>query len=794
MSMLHNLSIRAKQWFGFGLILCVLVLSSMFTLISLNNVEQSVDEVIYKSQPRLILTKELANNLKQSAGALSFYLLTREETHLQDFSRHKDQTSYILQSLITKSIEVEDTTSSQVLKQLSLELNEFEQAAAALLEQTETQEGNFPGIAYANQHINPISRRQMQLTSQMIISEMEEPADEERKQILNQLTELRYAWSNVMNGIRGYLAFRNDANVSNLNLYLERVKNLLGPLSSKSELLTLDQADSIEQFSENVEQFDRHYKKLLEIHGSQQWRSDAWLVRSRITPILSNIDKTLVQLVKHHETTIESTSTRLIEDASSTKALVSGLLLLGLVVGLIISLLITRLIYKPVQDAVRTMQDIANGEGDLMRQLEKKGDDELGQLAESFNLFVAKIRKLIQQTAHSTESVITAVAQTSDNTNQIRQQIQKQQSDTSQVASAVNQMATCISDIAKNASVAEEATKAASIEAQTGCSIVKQTAQAVQALADEVELAEKSILGVEQESLRIGSVLDVIKSIAEQTNLLALNAAIEAARAGEQGRGFAVVADEVRGLANRTHQSTGEIESMILALQNGTQQAVSVMASGRAGVENKILQATDALNSLGEINQAINTINEMNTQIATAAEQQCAVVEEINQSVSNISENSRQTTLRAKQTSDTADNLGLLATDLQRVVQQFKFSADSDLDFSSAKSAHLAWKARIRAFLDGKQSLTYEEAVSHKDCALGKWYYSEALGRYGEMAEIRDIELPHQRLHSLIKQIISHRERGDTDSAETLYSEIEPLSDEIIGLLNRVEQRIAVQN
>lgn len=685
MSMLHSVSIRTKQWIGFGLILCVLTISSMFTLISLRNVEQSVNGVVFESQPRLMLTKELANNLKQSAGSLSFYLLTREESHLQNFLRQKNQSNYILQSLITKSIEVDDATSTQLLKNLNLELKQFEQSAESLLKQTATNEGNFPGIAYANEHINPISRKQMQLTSQMIISEMEEPADEERKQILNHLTELRYAWSNVMNAIRGYLAFRNGSNINDLELYLERAKRLLGELNTKSDLLTLDQADSIEQFSENVKQFDQHYKKLLEIHGSPQWRSDAWLVRSQITPMLGKIDETLEKLVAHHEATITNTSQNLIEDANSTKALVTGLLMLGLVIGLTISLLITQLIFKPIRNAVATMQDIANGEGDLMRQLEKKGNDELGLLAESFNLFVGKIRKLIQQTAQSTESVMDAVAQTSDNTSQINQRIQKQEKDTNQVATAMNQMASCISDIAKNASVAEEATKAASSEALTGCTIVKQTAEAVQALANEVELAEESILGVEQESLRIGSVLDVIRNIAEQTNLLALNAAIEAARAGEQGRGFAVVADEVRSLANRTHQSTGEIESMILALQNGTQQAVSVMAAGRERVDKRILQATDALKSLSEISKAIDTINEMNTQIATAAEEQCSVAEEINRNISNISENSKQTSLRAKDTSDTADNLGSLASELQHIVRQFKFSGDSGFELSSAK-------------------------------------------------------------------------------------------------------------
>jgi methyl-accepting chemotaxis protein len=792
MSILHNLSIRTKQWLGFSLILCVLTISSIVTLISLSHVEQSVNKVVHESQPRLILTEDLAKSLKQSVESLGFYLLTREERHLQDFSTQRDDAKQILQSLITKSKETVDTTSSQLLRQIGDKLKQYELTTEKLLSETATSEGNFPGIAYANEHINPISRQQMQLTSQMILSEMEESADEGRKQILHDLTELRYAWSNIMNGIRGYLAFRNDANINDLNLYQERTKKLVEIINTKGDELTLDQADSIEQFTVNLTQFDKHYKQLLEIHGSDQWRSDAWLVRSQVTPLLAIIDQQLNRLMSHHESTIYQTSQRLIDDANSTTTLVIGLLLLGLVSGLLISWLTTRLVYYPILDAVETMQDIANGNGDLLKRLEKRGSDELGLLAESFNQFVDKIRILIQQTAQSTESVIHVVAQTSDNTNHISRRIQKQESETEQVATAMDQMASCISDIAKNATLAEEATKSASVEAQAGCEVIKETSNAILALANEVELAEKSILGVEQESTRIGSVLDVIKSIAEQTNLLALNAAIEAARAGEQGRGFAVVADEVRGLANRTQQSTGEIESMIQALQAGTQEAVSVMAAGREKVDGKVLQASEALNSLSELNRAIQTIDEMNTQIATAAEEQCSVVDAINHNIANISENSKQTSQRAKDTSDTANNLGKLASDLQQVVHQFKLSGDIGFDFSSAKSAHLAWKSRIRSFLDGKHSLSREEAVSHHDCALGKWYYSEAISRYGGIAEIHEIERPHKQLHSLIKDIIRHMENGETERAEALYDEIEPLSSKIIDLLNRVEQHVTI--
>jgi methyl-accepting chemotaxis protein len=627
MSFLHNLSIRKKYWLGFGPILGILTISSTTTLISLNQVKESINQVVHESQPRLILTENLAKSLKQSSESLGFYLLTKEQAHREDFSYQRDHAKYILQSLITKSLESKDTGASRLLKLLENELLQYQQTTETLLSETATTAGNFPGIAYANQHINPLNRKQMQLATQMILSEMEEPANKNRKQILHSLTELRHAWSNIINSIRGYIAFRNETNLNNLNLYLERTKSLLQQIYEKRNQLTLDQDDSIEQFMGNLTEFEAHYNILLDMHGSDLWRSDAWLIRNQITPLMLTIDQQLDQLVAHHQASISDTSTRLIDDTTSTISLVTGLLLLALLLGVSISWIGTRKIYNPINDAVNTMQGIT-----------------------------------------------------------------------------------------KKDTVAEKASKATSAKADPGCRVIKQAMDAIHALADEVEVVEKPTLGVS----RILSVLDVINRIAEQTNLLALNAVIEAARAGEHKREFAIVADKIRKLTNRTQQSTGKIESMIQRLQSGAQQT--------------------------------------------------------------------------KDTSDIANELSTLVSELQRIIEQFRFSADVGFDLRSAKSVHLARNSRIRTLLEGNHSLSNGEAVSHQDCAIGKRYHAEAHTRNSDREEVHAIPPPHKQLHSLIKDIINHVERGDLEDAKALYNEIDPLSKEIISLLNSFQQQITNTN
>jgi len=346
--------------------------------------------------------------------------------------------------------------------------------------------------------------------------------------------------------------------------------------------------------------------------------------------------------------------------------------LVAMVVGLMVAAFITRGITRPVHQAVTAMEDIAEGEGDLTRRLEEQGNNEISMLARSFNKFAEKVRMVVADVTRHTEEVAAASEEMSHITKLTNDGVNKQRSEIDQVASAMNEMTATVQEVAKNATEASTSASNADEEAVGGKRIVLATIEAINSLAGEVDTATGVIKQLESQSDNIGGVLDVIKGIAEQTNLLALNAAIEAARAGEQGRGFAVVADEVRTLASRTQESTQEIEAMIVQLQTGARDAVAAMEKGHHAAQASVEQAAEAGTSLEKITSAVATISDMNTQIASAAEEQSSVAEEINRNVVNINSMAEDVTHGAEQTSTSSGALAELASQLQSLVRQFK--------------------------------------------------------------------------------------------------------------------------
>ncbi len=368
---------------------------------------------------------------------------------------------------------------------------------------------------------------------------------------------------------------------------------------------------------------------------------------------------------------VDDTRVKRLLRESLVRMLVQTLAMVGILLAAN-AFLLHRIVTTPINSAVQALHEIADGDGNLTLRLRADSQDEIGELANVFNRFVKKLQTLVKQIMQSAETLARATDEMNIIAVKTSDGVIKQQTETDQVAAAMNEMSATAQNVAANAAEAANAAQIADKDSNTARQVLANTIASIQKLANDIDSGAQVINELEQDVVNITSVLDVIRGIAEQTNLLALNAAIEAARAGEQGRGFAVVADEVRTLASKTQASTQEIQEMIGRLQSGTSRAVSTMKSSKSSGEQTVAQANKAEVALAQIASSIATINDMNTQIASAADEQTSVTEDINRSLTRIVDIAEDTAKGTDESRTASQRLSELGEAMRRLMSSFK--------------------------------------------------------------------------------------------------------------------------
>jgi methyl-accepting chemotaxis protein len=426
----------------------------------------------------------------------------------------------------------------------------------------------------------------------------------------------------------------------------------------------------------------------------------------------------------------------------------------------------------------------AMASGDLGRPVTHDYKGEFGRLKDSLNNTLLHLSRTVTDLNASATAVNTAANEISSGNGNLSARTEQQASSLQETAASMDQLTSTVRNNADNAQQANSVAGSARLLAEKGGEVVGRAVSAM----EQINTA----------STKIAEIIGVIDEIAFQTNLLALNASVEAARAGEQGRGFAVVATEVRNLASRSADAAKQIKTLI------NDSVLKV----KAGTE----LVNESGTTLGEIVLGVKKVGDIVAEIAAASKEQTVGIDQVSKAIVSIDELTQQNAALAEQTSAASASLYQKAQQVQGMLGFFKVTADleglieagtraggtaagqpggADFDFFSARTAHLAWRQRIRDFLDGARSLSHEEAVSHRDCALGKWLYADGLERYGHISEMQLMEKEHERLHALIREIVELKHGGDDASAEQRFGDIEALSAEIVALLKSVERSVA---
>lgn len=637
-SWLSNISVNMKLALGFGLVLALTLLMAISDWLSL-------DKLIDRSNWMSDITRLNGSLTNLRVARLQYMLTDGDETAAQNVQNTLD--AFVAQQKLL----IASFKSPENLKLLNEQHDIINKYQSALVTMRKAYVES--AVSRDNMdHSSKVARDAMDVLKTRVMQSA--PGDEGRFEQLSTLTAVREQFLLARYQVRAYMAAQT---VANEQAARQQLSGAIASLSALNTHFNASAPDTLRTLDGALAQ----YKQALQVYAdTDKTITD---MRKEMTDygsgILSRSDELYkIQLERRDN---ESAS-------ANTLQLISTLLVL--LFGICAAVVITRQITRPLRETLDVVERIAAG--DLSQNLRITRRDDLGVLQQGIARMGTTLRELIGGIRDGVTQIASAAEELSAVTEQTSAGVNSQKIETDQVATAMHEMTATVQEVARNAEDASQAAAAADGEAREGDRVVNQAIDQIERLAVEVGRSTEAMAVLQQESDKIGSVMDVIKAVAEQTNLLALNAAIEAARAGEAGRGFAVVADEVRGLAQRTQKSTEEIQTLVAALQSGTQQVASVMNTSRGLTDSSVTLTRQAGTSLQGITRTVSNIQSMNQQIAAAAEQQSAVAEEISRSIINVRDVSEQTAAASDETAKSSVELARLGNQLQMMVSHFK--------------------------------------------------------------------------------------------------------------------------